>query len=235
MSEILRGVTLEMIEPMPEKKIWTGSFDFVHDGFNQDINLRGVIERYVTDPGNFLGEGGAGKVFDLGEGRCIKIMPYRHKSSRAEMFDLGNRPEEEARIQNLVRNFVVEDVYAPVIVASYLGKEAAAIIMEQLDAVNLQMVLSGKDQLPEKFELDDFFYRLEAYIEALNKEKGIIHNDLEPRNIMIDRKTGLPRVIDFGRSIDLNRANRFIRSSLKNMDIININKILTKMDTFLNG
>lgn len=71
--------------------------------------------------------------------------------------------------------------------------------MEELDADGLQHILNGTVEPPENFDAFRFFDEYAAFIESLH-EAGIVHGDIAPRNVMVDRKTGKPRVIDFGRS-----------------------------------
>lgn len=62
----------------------------------------------------------------------------------------------------------------------------------------------GKQSFPEGFAYNEFFEKLSSYVEVMHTEKGIAHLDLKPANILIDRKTCLPFLIDFGeaQSID---------------------------------
>ena len=54
--------------------------------------------------------------------------------------------------------------------------------------------------MPKTFNADIFGEVLDDYIQGLHNEYGIVHYDLEPRNVMVSTETGLPYVIDFGRS-----------------------------------
>lgn len=146
------------------------------------------------------------------------------------MYDLGNSPEEEAIIQNMLNDFEVEGVFVPTIRAEYHGRESSAIIMEKLDAVNLQLALIGEEEMPASFSLDDFSDRLEKYVSAMHQKKGIVHKDLEARNVMVDRKTGFPRVIDFGRSKtrDQQDQREFMIAARGDKD--NLAKIKSRLD-----
>jgi len=68
------------IESQKELEIWTEPVDFEKDRDEQEIDLiNKKIEEYVRNPDNFLGAGGAGKVFAL-ENQCIKLMKNRHNT-----------------------------------------------------------------------------------------------------------------------------------------------------------
>jgi len=197
---------------------WTESFDFI-----KNKSLRDEIERYVTNPDNLLGKGGAAMVFSL-EGQCIKLMKNRHNSDLVDMYNLGNTVENEFKIQGMLDQFEVDGVYSPMSGICFVGQENAAIVMEELHAVNLQMVLLGREELPNTFNKEDFCAKLESYIYEMH-DLGIAHGDLFARNIMIDNETGLPRVIDFGRSMHSEDQNnpKFIK--LKKDDLENLDKI----------
>lgn len=210
-------VTLEQDEKKVER-IWSGEIDFSE----LDEPSKEFIRKCASNPENFLGLGGAGKVFDL-ESSCIKIMENRHRSPNADKLKLGNSVAEEAEIQNKLRDLVVSGVFAPRIFGFYEGEKSVAIIMERLDAINLQFILNGEEEFPEEFDLDDFIEALGEYVDEMHK-LGIIHRDLEARNVMVDRKTGLPRVIDFGRSVyaeeELDKFDKMKREDTEKIDDI---------------
>lgn len=64
-------------------------------------------------------------------------------------------------------------------------------------------------------------------------ELGVAHGDLEARNVMIDRKTGLPRVIDFGRSKNIGKKESEFHKIIEE-DFANIDEIQTRFENFLN-
>ena len=215
-----------------EKKVWVEVVDFIKHSFNPNIDLSQRIKDEVTNTERYLGHGGAGKVFDLGNNVCIKMMRNRHADPNRELYNLGNSVSVEAEIQNRLRDFEVQGVFVPHIVGYYAGKESAAIVMERLEAVNLQEIINKKAELPENFNLDAFFDGLYAYVEEMHDKFKIVHNDLEARNVMVDQKTGQARVIDFGRSIVLtDKGNENER--LKDKDFEKIDTIFSKLETFL--
>ncbi|MBD3311776.1 MAG: hypothetical protein GF349_04790 [Candidatus Magasanikbacteria bacterium] len=213
------------LEKKHKGEIWPGEISFTEPQENK------VIKRWVKNPDNFLGKGGAGMVFDLGD-QCIKLIENRHASPRAHMFNLGNIPVKEFTIQRMLNDFEIKGVFSPQVIRLLEDEKISAIMMERLDAVNMQMVMNGKEELPKKFDLDDFFERLEDFILAMHGELGVAHNDLEARNIMIDKKTGLPRVIDFGRSV-CKSENTNIFEKAQREDDLNLNKLYEKMEEFL--
>ena len=69
----------------------------------------------------------------------------------------------------------------------------------------LDNLLSTENKQIMNSLLDNYIYLLNS-INILYKN-NIIHYDLKENNIMIDKKTKLPKIIDFGMSIDLNKVN----------------------------
>lgn len=165
-----------------------------------------------------LERGGAARVFRMGEsGLCMKVMKNRHESSRANLYDLGNSTRQEIAFMRALVLFGVDGVRTPEPVEYLTGKESSAIVMEELDAIDMQRVILGED-LPDTFDFETFFECLETYIDEMHAKKGICHHDLYPKNVMIDRKSGLPRVIDFGRSVWTSKISQRERRDAENKD-----------------
>ncbi|PCI90321.1 hypothetical protein COB18_01045 [Candidatus Kaiserbacteria bacterium] len=165
-----------------------------------------LIQLVVSDKKRFIDKGGAGTVHRVAPGICLKAMQDRHTREDSHIFDLGAPPHEEAHFLYYLNNFKVAGVRSP----KYLGFIAenrkggnAFIFMEELEAVSLVHAINPKSkvELPKNFDVTDAFSRLEEYFLKLHKEKKIAHGDIAARNIMIDKKTGLPFVIDFGRAV----------------------------------
>jgi RIO-like serine/threonine protein kinase len=210
---------------------WTLPIDFDREADSESEKTTDLIKQLISNPDNFLGSGGAGKVFNLGD-QCIKLIINRHGKQNSEMYKLGNSVFEEFDIQTKLNNFSIDGVFSPKTVRFYSGQETNAIVMERLDAANLQLILNGEEKLPECFDLDIFFEKLENYISEMHDEQGIIHLDLEARNIMIDKQTGDPRVIDFG------QAKMFVEKDeefklLEEKDFKNIDLTYKKVSSYL--
>lgn len=166
-------------------------------------NLARNIDRIVADPDRFIARGGAGVVYELSVGTCLKVLEPRENSIASELMDVGNSVARESTIQHYLAGVTVAGVRSPDVFGYWRSNTPqirSAIVMEELDAENSQFVLNGDAPLPEAFELELFFDALFAFIDHMHAHKQIAHADIAPRNVMIDRQTGLPRVIDFGRS-----------------------------------
>jgi serine/threonine protein kinase len=194
------------------------------------------LERAVNNPKNYIDSGGAGEVHTLGPGRiCIKLMKERGDEILVDAYgqeihyDLGNTPRTEAWFIEELSDFEVEGVRSPALVEYLEGPKYAAIVMERLEAINLQHVLNGTTLLPPNFEPEDFFERLESYIYELHDTKSLLHGDLEPRNVMIDLRTGNPRIIDFGRSMNLAVMSEEKRQRLQRAEELKMEGIRTKV------
>lgn len=161
------------------------------------------LHALIANPANYIDEGGAGVVYRMPQGLCIKVMQeVRHDKPDADKYDLGNTTDQEALFLKELSKMQVKGVRSPRYIGHSRKKSNGieGIVMEELNAVNLEHSLSKQEPLPEQFQWHSFMDALEAYISELH-EKGIAHGDMAPRNVMIDKETGLPRVIDFGRSM----------------------------------
>ncbi len=77
-------------------------------------------------------------------------------------------------------------------------KQKSILCMERIDGPSLKNVLEGSAPLPANFDFDVFFGELEKFIRELNTNLRIHHRDLHSGNVLIDKETGMPAVIDFG-------------------------------------
>ncbi len=181
----------------------------------------------VNDESLCIGFGGAGKVFSygFGSGVCVKIMKNRHRGAESARYNLGNDPKTEAIITSRMSACEVSGVRSPSCLAFLEGGEYGVILMEELNAVNLQLVLNGDEKMPENFNFEKAMDSLYEYVEKMHSEMDIAHNDLYARNIMIDRESGNPYVIDFGRSIDF-RSIFYGEQERFNIEDDDFNKIL---------
>ena len=69
--------------------------------------------------------------------------------------------------------------------------------MERIYGYTVHEILLQPSLLPKKFNYDVFCAALEESVAILHSI-GIYHRDLHAKNIMIDSKTGMPYIIDFG-------------------------------------
>ena len=226
-------------EVINKKRAWDKDLDFelvlVSGETTREDDSRFIedIRRCVSNKENYLGEGGVGTVYGLGKGSgiCIKLIANRHESANAHMMNLGNDVDGEVTFLIDLEGLEVDGVRATRYFCYFKGKEHNAIIMEELNAVNLQDVLLGRAPMPDNFNLDVAFGALEEYIDRMQQEKGIVHNDLEARNLMIDLETGTFRVIDFGRSFYEKDKKEMEKRGKVDWD--NLDKIYEKLSQLL--
>ena len=138
-----------------------------------------------------LGEGGMGRVYlaedeALGRRAAVKVMPARRVDS------------EDARARFLREARLLASVEHPNVVRVYAFGEAEGqpyLVMEYVEGESLADRLRRERRLgqPEVLRI------ARAVTEALAAawESGVVHRDVKPSNILIDRK-GHVRVADFG-------------------------------------
>lgn len=193
---------------------------------------------YYEQQQYFIDSGGVGKVYELPGNFCIKVFEDRHNSPHRDLMDLGNPPEVEKRFQErmAVTSYEGKTRVPSVIVAIFSDLPGGhnAIIMERLWASNVQHILNGTVELPEKFNLDEFFADLEKFLNHMHTVDKIAHGDLYARNIMVDLDTGDPRVIDFGRAIDLTRKTEEEQQKAMDEDWERLDEVYEKLEALQN-
>lgn len=173
------------------------------------------IERILNDPKTYIDRGGAAAVHRLSsESVCLKIFfPHKDVERRLTGIDFVRK---EATMTKFLNSFKIAGVRSPRCVGYYSFDKfdgRSGLVLEELDAVNLQHIILGHAKAPASFNPENYMDALYEYIDALHEQKNILHGDLFARNVMVDRATGLPRVIDFGESLNLNNLSREQKSA----------------------
>lgn len=161
---------------------------------------RRLIERLLLSNSdeNALGSGRVAEVFRIDGSRgicCKKVKNYKAYRDEEE-----NSTYQESQLLESLLNFEVEGVRAPRFVQCFGGGDFDAILMEEVNGKSLEQLMNGDEDFPEKFDPDVFFKSLEKFLDVLHERKQVFHLDIAPRNVMVDRLTGLPVLIDFGRA-----------------------------------
>lgn len=155
-----------------------------------------AIKSLLENADKYLGEGRTAKVCFCGDNNevCVKI--YKRPEEIIGV-DIYLPPGEELEMMERLQKLSME-ARIPLPLASFKSEaDHDFIIMETLPAVSVDDVLQGRADLPESFDLRVFQKDLEDFVERMHEE-GVYHRDLHEGNIMIDKATGKPYVIDFG-------------------------------------
>ncbi|MBW3020121.1 protein kinase [Candidatus Woesearchaeota archaeon] len=141
-----------------------------------------------------LGEGGFGKTFkiktkDFNIGYALKICGTDNALYEARKYEL--LIDNKDKIKNVVKiiNFYHEDTN----LVSYCGEKQSAILEELIDGYNLKEILSKGIN---KSDVENYALQILNGLKELN-EFNLVHKDLKPVNIMID-KSGTIKLIDLG-------------------------------------
>lgn len=162
-------------------------------------------------------------------------MRNRHVSNDGIKYNLGQSPAGEFSIMELLHGFSCDGVRTPVAESLIESGDTSAIVMEKLDAVNLQHVLNGQVSMPEGFDFKKFSESVESFLNAMHEEKGVAHMDLYPRNIMIDIKTGKAYVIDFGRAETLKKISDELRQKRIDDDFDRYDEMYVELENYFKG
>jgi serine/threonine protein kinase len=159
------------------------------------LALLNMIENIEKGPHENLGAGQAGRVIASVRypNVCYKVMFPMDRIPNGT-----NDISVEADLQDEIAAMgEVHGVRAPKVFSFIHEGAMRAITMERLNAVSMRDVIDGKESLPDAFKQNSFMDKLERYITDLNA-RGYYHRDLHEGNVMIDKETGAPYVIDFG-------------------------------------
>lgn len=159
-----------------------------------------IVERLLLSntEGNALGSGRVAEVYRVDGAHnicCKKVKNYKAYSDEEE-----NSMYQEAQFLEELMGFEIDGARVPRFVQCFAGGDFDAILMEEVSGKSLEQLMNGDEEFPASFDMDAFFRTLGKFLENLHDQKGIYHLDIAPRNVMVDRETGLPVLIDFGRS-----------------------------------
>lgn len=163
--------------------------------FSRAPELEAEIVDKLRKSTKSLGKGEAGEVFQDVNDPSICYKVYLDTASH-----LNNEPVVELSHLMRASDIKIAGVTAPQALYAFETEHGQGIAMETIFGPDLRQVLEDKRTLPETFDETTFFSALGKYLTAMH-EKGLYHRDLHPGNVMIDEKSGLPRVIDFGKSV----------------------------------
>ncbi|MBP9827838.1 serine/threonine protein kinase [Patescibacteria group bacterium] len=199
---------------------------------SSDTELVAAVEKLLADPEAYIDKGGAGAVYRLSEHNvCIKVFhPHKDTERRNTKVNIMAR---EAGMTEIVARHPYAGVRTPRCLGYFVIENAdgrSALILEELNAVNLNHVLEGKAPAPENFDWETFMDALYEYIDNLHEKAEILHGDLYARNIMIDKETGAPYVIDFGEAKNLRKLSKEEQERRKNAEFALLDEIYDKFE-----
>lgn len=184
------------------------------------------LAEFIGDSRRYIDRGGAGSVHRLSGGVCFKAIEPRRFSPGAHLMDIGNPVAVEAQYLAGISRLNVRGVRTCKCYGFFESsrpEDPDILLMEELDAVNLQHVLNDTASAPDSFNPETFLDDYWDFLDELHRQ-GIAHGDVAPRNVMIDRKTGKPRVIDFGRSQRIPREgskrDRFVDKDAADFELV---------------
>ncbi len=149
-----------------------------------------VAGRYVID--RRLGEGGMGRVYlahdeALQRRVAIKVIQSDHAASA------------QVRARFLHEARVVASLRHPAIVTVFAAGESDGMLwfaMEYIEGETLRDVLTREHAMSAD-RVYEILFELAAALDAAHR-LGIVHRDVKPENILVERGTGRVRLADFG-------------------------------------
>ena len=137
-----------------------------------------------------LGAGRAGRVFSQ-ENSAICVKEFNENSAQFAT----NSAEHELLMQREVLELGIRGPEPMFVATSDRG--VTYFVMETIKGHSIREVIEKKLDLPEAFNISDFFTKLKGQVVVMHRG-DIYHRDLHDGNVMIEWSTSNPIIIDFG-------------------------------------
>lgn len=130
------------------------------------------------------------------EYRTVYLAKLKNKKVVIKKFEKTNLKNIENEIKIMIKCGKHENVIK-VFGHSILGEQGSYIIMQYCERGNLMTYLRKNKNMDSQTKID-FMLQIAKGIQFLHK-RGVIHRDLKPQNVLIDKKNVL-KICDFGES-----------------------------------
>lgn len=189
------------------------------------------VERLMSEKEKLIGKGTTAEVYFVGQNQehCYKIISRKHGTvvetpkGSPKFHSLKIEGDFLNDLRGLDSDVRVPEPYFSVVRTfedddgeNIKEEETSVLAMERLDAVSVADVIEETADIPPAFNFEKFFDKLRKFFERMHEEKHIFHRDAHAGNIMIDKKTGNPRVIDFGCATFSTPEEAYTESTFKN-------------------
>jgi tetratricopeptide (TPR) repeat protein/tRNA A-37 threonylcarbamoyl transferase component Bud32 len=138
-----------------------------------------------------LGAGGMGQVYQAEDTKLKRVVAIKRMAPKLQQDERDRRrflrEAQQASALNHPNIAAIYDVIE--------GQDEILLVMEYVEGTPLRAMMQGKKSLSN----DEFFNIGVQGLEGLNAahEKGILHGDIKPENIMLTRE-GRIKILDFG-------------------------------------
>ncbi len=191
-----------------------------------EVVIKEIIEKIKSGEYDFRGKGNSARVFadPKFNSFCFKIIKGEYLNS-----DEINNVMEEAEYLDRLTVLKVGNVRTPKPYYVLMDdvNDIHFLVMENLKAVSLEDFKEDNMNIPQDFNVEKAFDDLEQYLDKINDDYLINHNDIRDPNIMIDAENKSLYLIDFGKS--LKRRNKKVDGATTK-DVVALRKI---KDNFL--
>lgn len=252
-------VHFEELEGVAEKKLSTTKRVEVTPEYGAESDERAesirrefiaYVEHLHQEGEHLIGKGSLAEVYPLEANAniCVKVVNDSKEFGTISPLRVGARFYNSSHIeaqflsdtQHISKEVGVPKPYYSVeySIADPKGNMAniSALAMERLDAVSIEEVVSGREDMPAAFNSKTFWAHLRDFVTDMH-EKHIYHRDFHGGNIMIGKKDGRPYVIDFGAAAyatEYDAYERPVRGNVATLrfieDFAGIEKVRTELE-----
>jgi tRNA A-37 threonylcarbamoyl transferase component Bud32 len=185
-----------------KEKIFTELGDIENPELKEEVrSVIRAIETTFGDTNYFVGNGSVAEVYHMPYAPhvCVKYLVHPEKAR-----EHGNNFREEKDYLEDLHRFTVDGIRVPDVYFYHMSDFGTCFGMENIDGLSLDRIIENPEGIDfldviASQKQEDVIQRMRNFITRMHKEKKIVHRDLSPRNIMVD-KEGNWYVIDYGRA-----------------------------------
>lgn len=137
-----------------------------------------------------IGEGGFGRVYKANHLLLKKSVAVKILLSDMQNAEVLSRFQTEARATNQLSHQNIVAVF------DYGTSPRPYLVMEYVDGRTLDLIIKEEGPL----SIERFISLFSQICQGMSHahEKNLLHRDLKPGNIIVDRNTDIPKILDFG-------------------------------------
>jgi tRNA A-37 threonylcarbamoyl transferase component Bud32 len=198
--ELIHGVLKSRDEA--KEKIFTEIHEIESPELKEEVrSVIKAIETTFGDSNYFVGNGSVAEVYHMPYAPhvCVKYLVNPEKAR-----EHGNNFREEKAYLEDMHRFSVDGIRVPDVYFYHMSDFGTCFGMENIDGLSLDRIMEKPESIDfldviTSQKQEDVIRRMKNFIKEMHAQKKIVHRDLSPRNIMVDRG-GNWYVIDYGRA-----------------------------------
>lgn len=185
-----------------KEKIFTDIENIENPELKEEVrSVVHAIENTFGDANFFVGNGSVAEVYHMPYAPHVCVKYLVHPDIAREH---GNNFRDEKGYLEDMHRYMVEGVRVPDVYFYHMSDFGTCFGMENIDGLSLDRIIEKPETVDfldviRSQKQEEVVGRIGKFITSMHRDRKIVHRDLSPRNIMIDRE-GNWFIIDFGRA-----------------------------------